>query len=285
MTRRFVLVGLSLLAAFVHGPANAETVGEWRVVQVSAEQLPEVSGCAFSRKSANRIWAHNDSGGRAEVFSVDIQSGEVGDAVELRGVKQVDIEDIAITASGSLIVADIGDNAEKRRSVQLYQFDEPTSRTTTVESRQFDLKYPDGAHNAEAFVVTPDGASALIITKKRKGVAGVYHAQLGAKPTVAMKKVGEIKIGGEFGFAPNQITGADLSGSTLVIRTYQFAYSLTLPSGGKLSEVVKATPQRIVVPLMVQAEAICISPDGKTIVTASEARGANTFIMAVGKTR
>jgi hypothetical protein len=280
MVRRLaaaLIVGLVPFAA-----ASADTIGDWRVIQVSSKRLPEVSGCVFSRRVAGKIWVHNDSGSRAVVVPIDLQSGKVGKPVELKGVDLDDAEDIAITSSGEIFLADIGDNAGRRRSVQLYRFEEPGPKDKSVKATRVDLRYPDGPHNAEAFVVAADGSSALIFTKSRSGIAGVYEAKLGDEPAPVMTKVGEITIGGEFGIAPNQITAADLVGTTVVMRTYQFGYALDVPPQGKLSDAAKSSPKRFSAPFMIQAEALCLSPDGRTVVTASESRGASTFSLATG---
>jgi hypothetical protein len=229
------------------------------------------------------VWLHNDSGDGPSVIPVDIRSGAVGKSVTLSGVEVSDPEDIAMTASGELILADIGDNAEARDSIQLYRFTEPTAQATKAEAKRFDLAYPDGPHNAEALVVTADGTRAYIVTKNSSGVALVFEANLADESkTQVVTKIGQVAITGELLLKPNQISAADTVGSRVILRSYQYGYVLSPPPGGKLSEAFAATPQRFDVPLMVQGEALCVSPDGQTLVTASESRGASTFALAVG---
>jgi hypothetical protein len=229
------------------------------------------------------VWLHNDSGDGPSVIPVDIKSGTVGKTVTLSGVAVSDPEDIAMTASGELILADIGDNAEARDSIQLYRFTEPTAQASKAEAKRIDLTYPDGAHNAEALVVSADGLLAYIITKDSSGVATVFEANLadGSK-TQVLNKVVQVTITGELLLKPNQISAADTIGSRVILRSYQYGYVLSPPPGSKLSDAFAATPQRFDVPLMVQGEALCVSPDGQTLVTASESRGASTFALAIG---
>jgi hypothetical protein len=229
------------------------------------------------------VWLHNDSGDGPSVIPVDIRSGAVGTSVTLSGVEVSDPEDIAMTASGELILADIGDNAEARDSIQLYRLTEPTAQATKAEAKRFDLTYPDGPHNAEALVVTADGTRAYIVTKNPSGVASVFEANLADESkTQVVNEIGQVAIMGEVLLKPNQISAADTVGSRVILRTYQYGYVLIPPPGGKLPEAFAATPQRFDVPLMVQGEALCVSPDGQTLVTASESRGASTFALAVG---
>jgi hypothetical protein len=259
---------------------NAAKVS-WKVLAISSKGLGEVSGCAFSRRDANRVWLHNDSGDGPIVVPVDIMSGKAGRPVVLQGVDVTDLEDIAITATGEVILGDIGDNGLKRKSVQLYRFGEPPSNATSAQATRLNFRYPDGPHDAEALIVEPDGSAAFIITKE-KGAAGMYQADLNSSSDQALVKVGEIAMKGEFGFKENLVSAADAVGSRVLLRTYQFGYVLDVPAGGTLADAARATPRRFVLPLMSQGEALCASADGQTLVTASESRGASTFALAVG---
>jgi hypothetical protein len=261
---------------------KATKAAEWRVLAVSSTGLAEVSGCAFSRRDLNQVWLHNDSGDGAIVVPVDIRSGKAGRPVTLDGIDVVDLEDIAITANGDLILADIGDNAVARKSVQLYRFAEPVLNATSAQATRLDVRYPDGPHNAEALVVEPDGSAAYIFTKEPSGVAAVFRADLTATTTQVMTEIGNVKITGEVGIKPNLISAADAVGQTVIVRSYQFGYVLDVPNGGKIADAPRAAPRRFSLPLMVQGEALCVSSNGQTLVTASESQGRATFALAVG---
>ena len=263
---------------------SAKKASAWRVLSVSSNGLKEVSGCAFSRQVANRVWVHNDSGDGPDVVPVDISSGSVGRTVTLQGVDVVDPEDIASTADGDLILADIGDNAVARKSVQLYRFREPALNANSAEAKRIDLRYPDGPHNAEALAVSADGSDAFIFTKEPTGVAAVFRADLTATSEQVMTQIGQVTIKGESGYKANLISAADAVGASVVLRSFQYGYFLPVPSGGNMSDAAKATPVRFIVPQMAQAEALCVSPDGRTLVTASESQGARNFALAVGST-
>ena len=254
----------------------------WRSLEFSSKGLKEVSGCAVSRRSPNRVWVHNDSGDGPLVFPIDLSTGSVGQAVTLDGIDIEDPEDIAITSSGDLILADIGDNAVRRSSIQLYRFAEPAANATSVKPTRIDLRYPDGPHNAEALAVSADAESAFVITKEPSGVAGMYRADLTATSEQVLTLIGQITIKGESGYKPNLISAADAAGSTIILRTFQYGYMLDVPAGAKMADAVRATPWRFNVPQMAQGEALCVGPDGVTLVTASESQGASTFAVAVG---
>lgn len=264
-------------------PASAS----WRVRSLSAQGLAEVSGCAVSRRDPGLVWLHNDGVDGATVVPVDLRSWRIGERLTLTGIDVVDPEDIAITAAGDLVLADIGDNARQRASIQLYRFPEPSPGVTAVDVQRFDLRYPDGPHDAEAMVVSSDGRWALIFTKQT-GRSGAYRADLGRRDAPdpgseqVLEAIGAVAITGEVLLQPNLVTAADAVGSSIVLRTYWSGYLLAARAGEPIEAAVRARPRRFSVPPMVQSEAICASADGRTLVTASESRGAATFTIAVG---
>ncbi len=257
----------------------------WRILSVSSKGLSEVSGCAFSRRVASRVWLHNDAGDGPVIVPVDVTSGVVGRPVTLAGVEVVDPEDIAVTGSGDVILADIGDNAVARTSIQLYSFPEPAANAVTAEATRIDLTYPDGPHNAEAFVVSSDASFGLIFTKEASGVAAVFRVDLTAAATSAqvLSKLGQVTVAGETGARANMISAADAIGNSVVLRSFENAYVLDVPRGGSMVDAARAKPRRFAVPKLAQGEALCASPDARTLVTASESQGASTFPLAVGR--
>ena len=162
------------------------------LVQIS--ELPEASGVAVSRSVPGRLWAHNDSG-PAQLFALDLH-GKVTARVQVTGAKVEDWEAMAVgpCPDGScLFIADIGDNSAKRPSVTVYRVAEPSGNDAAVKGADaIEMKYPDGAHDAEALLVTPDG-SILIVTKGETGPVNVYRAPANARPgaTVTLERIGE----------------------------------------------------------------------------------------------
>ena len=267
----------------VRRPTTTVRAVKATALQVDASQLGEVSGCAFSHRDPALVWMHNDSGDRARVIPVNIGTGAVGTSVELAGVEVQDAEDIAITASGDLLLADIGDNNSQRPDVALIRFAEPAKGIKSASAVVTRYTYPDGAHNAESIVVEPNDGAALIITKVDSGQSQVFRADLSPTGSRVMTQVGVITISNEGFFFPNLITGADAlgDGSGIVLRTYLYGYVLKRTVGGTFESALAAKPQRFDLPPMAQAEAICSSPDGRQLVTASESRGESTFALAV----
>jgi len=161
------------------------------LVQIS--ELPEASGIAISRTVPGRLWAHNDSG-QSQVFALDVH-GKVTARVQVTGATVEDWEAMAVgpCPDGScLFMADIGDNSAKRQSVTVYRVAEPSGKEAAVTGADaIEMKYPDGAHDAEALLVTPDG-SILIVTKGETGPVNVYRAPANVRPgaAVTLERIG-----------------------------------------------------------------------------------------------
>jgi len=111
----------------------------------------EVSGIVASRQWPGVFWVHNDSGDEPRIYPVDRQgrmrkSARAADApgVLIGSVINSDWEDIAVDASGHVIVADVGNNSNGRRDLALhYIFEpEPTAGFTAM-LMSFFVRYPE----------------------------------------------------------------------------------------------------------------------------------------------
>ncbi len=156
---------------------------------VRLQGVPEASGLAASRRTPGRFWTHNDSG-EATLVAVDAQ-GAITGQVRVAGVK---IEDLEAIQSGPcpegacLYLADIGDNDGERARIAIYRIVEPEKPGGTVKvAAVFHATYPDGPRDAEALLVAPDGALAIVT----KGATALYRLPREARPgsTVRLERV------------------------------------------------------------------------------------------------
>ncbi len=197
-----------------------------------------------------------------------------------QGFDPLDPEDLARTADGTLWVADTGDNDRERQTVAIDRIPPGTSRGTTYR-----LTYPDGAHDAEALLVQPDG-TAVIVTKELSGNAGVFVSTrplTGPGATLPLRAAGSVRIAGTDsaggpdigGFAALLVTGGAVSadGRRLALRTYTDAYEWTVPAGDYAAALTDSEPRRTPLPGEPQGEAISFSSDGANFVTLSEGAG------------
>jgi hypothetical protein len=157
-------------------------------------ELPEGSGLAASRTAPDRFWSHNDSG-EPTLFALDA-NGRVTGRLALSGARVEDWEAVAVgpCPSGSCIyVADIGDNEADRAQITIYRVAEPTSLgASPAAAEAFHAQYPDGAHDAEALLVTADGRI-HIVTKGDTGSVSLYRFPnpLRANATMRLERIGQ----------------------------------------------------------------------------------------------
>ncbi|MEZ4425791.1 MAG: hypothetical protein R3E98_20520 [Gemmatimonadota bacterium] len=198
----------------------------------------ESSGVAVSRTHPGVLWTHNDSGGDAELFAIDL-AGEVLGRVELDGAGARDWEDIALgpcpasweEPASCLYVADTGDNAGVRRDVTLYVLPEPAPDAREVKPRaELDFTYDTGPDDAEAVAVTAEG-DLIVVTKGRHGHVTLY--ELGHEALdEALGQKGRVTLGPgqRLPIEPDRrlqrlVTGAAISaGGRLAVRTYPEVY-------------------------------------------------------------
>lgn len=161
---------------------------------VTVPELAEGSGLAVSSRVPGRLWAHNDSG-ESVLIALD-ERGSVTGRVRLTGATVEDWEAIAVGPCGAgscLHVADIGDNNAARKRVTIYRLPEPAGATDSAAvSDVFHATYPDGPHDAEALLITPDGRL-HIVTKGETGPVALYRfpRELRSGGSVQLERIGE----------------------------------------------------------------------------------------------
>jgi hypothetical protein len=256
----------SAAAAPAENPAAvaAAPVGVGRVTappervafRIHDDRVTESSGLALSVRHPHTVWTVNDSGDSARVFAVDTRTGRtVG--VHTFGAPVRDVEALALTPGGRVLVADIGDNAGSREVVRLFWFDEPGLGRTSGGWASWELSYPDGPHNAEALAVDPTSGRVFVVTKERPG--GVYA--LPAAPSRAgVNRLTRV------GTAPDIVTDAVFlpDGSGLAVRTYTSLVVLD-PSTWRVQSSQLLPPQP-------QGETLAVAPGGTGLLVGSEGK-------------
>ena len=205
------------------------------------------------------------------MFAVDEEGQTVG-VVEFRGATARDWEDMAL-AGGFMFAGDIGDNRASRDSIQVYRVPEPSGfdgANNPPRAERMDLRYPDGAHDAEALLVHPVTGEVAVITKAARGAAGLYTAKGFTEGRVTLERVASVPV--------SLATGAAVSpdGSSVIVRDYTDAYLFTLGGEG-LATAFDRPPRRIDMPFAVQAEAVTFAADGQSLLTTHEGAGATVF--------
>ncbi|SDO70963.1 hypothetical protein SAMN04489867_0381 [Pedococcus dokdonensis] len=255
------VLAATLLAVGVVGVpsrARAATSATGRVdFRFEDDRIDESSGLALSVRHPHTVWTANDSGDSARVFAVDTRTGRtVG--VHRFDAEVRDVEALAITPQGRMLVADIGDNGTSRDVVRIFWFDEPALGSTSgPRAASWELGYPDGPHDAEALAVDPRSGRILVITKDRVG--GIY-----ALPKSPSRR-GVNRLT-RVGAAPSTVTDAVFlpDGSALAVRTYTSLHLLDPDTfAGRGSSLL---------PLRPQGETLALAPDEDGVLVGSEGK-------------
>lgn len=255
------------------------------------KRINESSGLAYSLRNKEVLWTHNDSGDGPFLFAID-KKGRTLARCRVADAKNVDWEDIAtgIGANGKpcIYILDAGDNNKNRSDVTLYRVEEPLidSSKTMQElpvsgAEAFPFRYPDGSHDCETLLVHPKTGETLLVTKEGDGRSGVYAFPLPLRSDekTTLKKAGEIVFKNAY-LSGNSLlaqgermaTGGSVSmdGTRIVIRTYTRAFEWSVKPGQTLAEALRGERRVLRIPLTIQGESICYSPDGKSLFTTSE---------------
>ncbi len=280
------------------GSSTAEALCDARPVEptgVLAEpDLLEVSGVVASRSQAGVLWAHNDSGGGAEVFAVGLDGSDRG-RVELAGAKAVDWEDIALVAGvdggpDRLLVADIGDNpgsgSRRSQSARLYRVDEPTvpgagATASAGPVVAIDVSYADGARDAETLLADPLTGEVVVVSKEWGGSgAGVYVVPAAAVSADASAPVTMARAATVDATEGKLVTGGDVSadGRAVVLRTYTDVIVWDRDPAASVAETLAGAPACTVAVIEPQGEAVAVLADGSGLVTVSEGEGAEVRV-------
>ncbi|HEX7956273.1 MAG TPA: hypothetical protein VF508_04975 [Pyrinomonadaceae bacterium] len=269
---------------------EAQTAGAMPVARATPVTLAtledravrESSGLAASRRNPGLFWTHNDSGDGPFVYAFD-RAGRARGKWRVAGARALDWEDMAAGpgpggAGQYLYAADIGDNDRGREFVVVYRFPEPRvaegaggGAQETEPAEAIRIKYPDGAHNAEALLVHPRTGDLYVVTKTADG-AGVYKlaAPYGAGEVRTLARVASLRGPDFFG---TLVTGGDVSpdGLRVALCDYAQGYELKLPDGAKsFDEIWSQKPTAVPLGLRLQGEAVCYGLDGASLYATAE---------------
>ena len=140
-------------------------------------QLPqtvwETSGLVAGANQT--VWTHNDSGGQPILYKINTE-GKILRTITISHVKNTDWEDLANDYHGSIYIADIGNNRNNRKNLQILKIPHPDSLTTDSVTPQIitfsyenQTAFPPMASqqnfDAEALIAYQD--SLFIFTKNR----------------------------------------------------------------------------------------------------------------------
>ena len=256
--------------------------------------ISEASGIAASRLHPGVLWIVNDGGDVPVLYAVGMRGAHIG-RVRIRNARNVDWEDLAAFRVGNdaiLLIADVGDNHARRKQCDLYFVHEPNIvdlpdrfELSVNWHRHVRFVYEDGPRNCEAVAVDPQGNQILLLTKQSSGPV-LYTLPLNAEkepPLMVARRVGVVDgmaasakdpLAGGLRFKRwrSQPTAMDISptGSEIVVLTYENGYLYRRPGHLDWPQVFQQPPEIIGLPSLRQAEAICFSANGRSLIITSE---------------
>lgn len=227
-----LLIGLSGLGASL---AWEYTQQDDRLKLEAIGKLPRVvdesSGIVASAKHPGVFWTHNDSGDVARIFPITREgkllsrTQERGAGIYLVDTRNQDWEALSMDAAGNLLIADVGNNNNKRRNLTIYRIPEPDPQgpSAVLGGEALQVYYPEQTqfppllHNFDCEALFVWDGQIHLLTKHRADTRTVLY-QLDtslAQQRFPLLKQGSIDIGG-------MVCGAEASpdGNSLAILTY-----------------------------------------------------------------
>ncbi len=219
ITQLSLSIFLNLILIEIAFSQRVDTVTcELEVIARLPASVEEISGMAFS---AQGFWVHNDSDNGPFIMLMT-DKGLIKSIKRINNAANYDWEDIATGSGGSIFIGDIGNNANTRRTLQVYKINNPAQATEMkLEAEKIEFSYPDQIdfppsdkrliYDAEAMIYFND--SLFIFNKNRTipfdGIVRVY--KIPAKPGKYIAQLADsVYLGGKSSMN-NWITGADIS--------------------------------------------------------------------------
>ena len=190
--------------------------------------IDEASGLTASALKKNMYLWTNDSGGASAIFATDLK-GSLKRRVSVKGFSNQDYEALESGPCPTnlnekcLYIGDIGDGIGWRSRFKMGIFKEKdfwTSKSISPIS-VINYRYPRGAENSEAFIVTKD-ADIVIFSKDKSGVTNLYKIKASSERIESMGSLDLNKIiAGARGKGP-RVTDASYSAKNdrILILTY-----------------------------------------------------------------
>ncbi len=235
-------------------------------IPVSHKVIPvinEGSGIADSKKNPGNIWVEEDSGNPPEIILVK-HDGTVVKKIFIKGAVNRDWEDMALY-NDSVYVAEIGDNDALYKTYHFYIFPEPSSSTDTVYSFKTVLfKYPDGSHDAEAFLLDRKSKDIYVITK-RDNPSKIYKLTYPYSDSI-----NTLKLAGKLNYTEVVSAATSYDDKEIIVKTYTTLNYYRRKSSQSIVECLAQTPRVLPYRLEPQGEAVCFAKDTSGFFTLSE---------------
>lgn len=247
--------------------------------------LGELSGLVASARHDGTLWAINDSGNPSNLYAIT-PAGQVISRHKLPFANQdwEALDHFVFEQQNFLLVADTGDNLERRSQSTLYIFPEPSpgldQKINAVRMVRF--QYEGGPQNVEAVAVSTSDSAVYLIAKKaytpilfRLSLDQV----LNSKNLLTARRIGQIQpleftsddrpieklLAGRFLLGP---TGFDIDREEqfAVIGNYRHVYLYRKGRAVSWAQALMSTPEVIATHWLTQSESLAFVGNGAVLV-------------------
>ncbi len=261
---------------------------------LSDSSIREASGIASSRRRADILWVINDSGNEPLIYAVGLDGSDRGH-VPIGNARNQDWEDLATfvyNRTAYLLIADCGDNENRRNSCVLYTVEEPSVNPAGIVEKaplewswRIEYVYADGPRDCEGVAVDVQRREILLLTKRDEPPV-LYSLPLTFTQSDKVQTARPVtRVGGIpkptaedfredplFGRFRSQPTAMDISpdGNFIAVLTYKRPYLFYRQENESWPRVFDRPPVPLDMPRMRQAEAMSFSTDGTSLIVTSE---------------
>ena len=247
-----------------------------KVGHLANPQITEASGMAPSRLYPSLLWVINDGGNDPLLFAVGIDGADLG-TFRVQDAENYDWEALAsfeMQDTAYLLIADVGDNWEQRKTCSLYVVKEPAiteiglSNNTAVNTVwRIHFTYEGGPRDCEAVAV--DVARRRVLLMSKRGLVPTLY-ELPLQPT----NDDTIAIARRLTTVPyfTWPTAMDLSpdARSAVVLTYDSAYLFFRGQNQDWADAFDKQPLPLQFSKLRQQEAACFGFYGKSVYVTSE---------------
>ncbi|MFH1135303.1 MAG: hypothetical protein V1816_04380 [Pseudomonadota bacterium] len=250
--------------------------------------VAESSGLAAGRRNPGIFYTHNDSGDSPRFFAFDAR-GEDWGAFLIPGAAAVDWEDMGtaeIDGRPYLLLADVGDNFQRRKTCSLYLVEEPDLEFLGNKGgaapvfQTITFSYDKGPVDCEA-VMMDSGEGVVYLIGKNRGkdspVFALPRPEKKSEASLVARQVANPRLA--------RVTGVDISPdrSRALVVTYHDGYEFRRFPGETWARAFQREPRVVKLPRRRQGEAVCYGMDGRTVFLTSEGSPAPLWIRPAKK--
>jgi hypothetical protein len=273
------------------GPRYQTLGAPAQLLDLDHPRLTESSGLAVSRRRADALWTHNDSGGGPYLYAFRLEGEPLG-RFPVDSAWALDWEDLAsakLAEGPVLLIADSGDNLRLRGGGTLYLVEEPDPATPEAGAnllQAIDYRYgeggADGSLDCEAVAIDAAQRQVLLVSKSWRPdhpPTRVYQLALPAEPGRYDRDARRIATLDEV----RMVTAMDVSadGRRMVLLTGAGIRLFEREAGEAWSAALARPGRTVEAPRLPRAEAICFSRDGERLFVTAEGRPTPLWLIPI----